>query len=147
MATTPAAATPAATSPTSAPAPKVTGVTPYISVRDATAAAAFYQRAFGAAVVALVPMSEGTRIIHGYLIINNGPLFLSDPFPEHGHPLQAPQAFALHLQVDDADAWFDRAVAAGAEVIMPISVQFWGDRYGQIKDPFGVTWSIGGPNR
>lgn len=51
----------------------------------------------------------------------------------------------LHLHVDDADAWFDRAVAAGATVVMPIDNMFWGDRYGQIKDPFGHQWSIGAP--
>lgn len=42
-------------------------------------------------------------------------------------------------------AWWDRALAAGLEVVMPLEVQFWGDRYGALKDPFGVTWSIGGP--
>jgi PhnB protein len=53
----------------------------------------------------------------------------------------------LHLQVDDADRWFDRATGAGATVTMPIADQFWGDRYGQIKDPFGHSWSIGAPVR
>lgn len=74
-------------------------------------------------------------------------MYLSDPFPERGYPAQPPQSFALHLQVDDADAWWTRAVAAGAKIKEPIALQFWGDRYGLLEDPFGVRWSIGGPNR
>lgn len=49
----------------------------------------------------------------------------------------------MHLQVDDADLWWNRAVEAGATVVLPLETQFWGDRYGQVKDPFGFTWSIG----
>lgn len=70
---------------------------------------------------------------------------LSDPYPEHGHPLEAPQAFNLLLAVEDVDAWWSRAVEAGAEVVMPLQVMFWGDRYGELRDPFGVLWSIDGP--
>jgi uncharacterized glyoxalase superfamily protein PhnB len=70
---------------------------------------------------------------------------LCDPYPEHGHPLKAPQAFTLHLKVDDIDASWRRAVEAGAQVVMPVQVMFWGDRYGQLRDPFGVLWSMGQP--
>jgi PhnB protein len=121
--------------------PQVTGITAYVQVSDSRAAAALYQKAFGAETVALDEM--GGKIIHGFLRINGGNLFLCDPFPEHGHPLAKPQAFTLHLQVDDADKWFTRAVGAGLEVVMPVSDQFWGDRYGQLRDSFGVLWSIG----
>jgi PhnB protein len=55
--------------------------------------------------------------------------------------------FTIHLQVDDADAWWERAVAAGCDVRMPLEDQFWGDRYGSLRDPFDVDWSIGGPIR
>ncbi len=58
-----------------------------------------------------------------------------------------PAAVTLHLQVDDADVWFQRAVSAGATVRMTLADQFWGDRYGQITDPFGHHWSIGGPKK
>ena len=69
---------------------------------------------------------------------------MSDEFPEHGAALgQGANGVTLHLQVDDADAWFERAVAAGATVVMPITDQFWGDRYGIVRDPFSHTWSIG----
>ncbi len=56
---------------------------------------------------------------------------LSEPYPEHGHPQQKPQAFSLMLQVDDIDAWWQRAIAAGGETVMPVAEMFWGDRYGQ----------------
>jgi len=59
--------------------------------------------------------------------------------------LPEPAGAILHLQVDDADAWFERAVRAGAHAPMPLEDQFWGDRYGHVKDPFGHTWSIGAP--
>ena len=63
------------------------------------------------------------------------------------HPLEAPGAFMLHLQVDDVDAWWKRAIGAGAEVLLPVQEMFWGDRYGQLRDPFGVRWSIGAHKR
>lgn len=126
----------------------VTGVVPYIQVRDAAAAAEFYQRAFGAEELVRMAMPPGSaRIIHCHLRINGGNVFLCDPFPEHGHPLEQPKAFTLHLQVDDADAWFKRAVEAGAEAVMPVDLMFWGDRYGQLRDPFGVMWSVGATPR
>lgn len=127
--------------PTTEARPQVTGITAYLQVRDSRAAAELYQKAFGAETVTMMEM--GGKIIHGFVRINGGNLFLSDPFPEHGHPLEKPQAFTLHLQVDDADKWFARAVAAGLEVVMPVGDQFWGDRYGQLRDSFGVLWSIG----
>jgi PhnB protein len=118
------------------------GVVPFIVVSDASAAAAFYRRAFGAEEIRRVNTGDGKRVMHCHLRINNGSLALNDAFPDHGYPLQAPQSFTLHLQVDDVDTWWARAVAAGAEITMPLEEQFWGDRYGQLRDPFGVIWSL-----
>ena len=133
-----------ATSPEVAGAVEVKGgLIPYLSVSDASAAAEFYKRAFGAEEAARSSMPGDTRIIHLHLYVNGNSLMLSDPFPEHGHPHRAPQAFNLHLQVDDVDAWWKRAVDAGAEVTLPLQQMFWGQRYGQLKDPFGVTWAMG----
>ena len=88
--------------------------------------------------------AEGSdRIMHSALMINGSPLFLSDFFPDHGFPKVAAQGFNLHLQVDDADKWWKRAVDAGCEITMPLDLAFWGDYYGQLRDPFGVTWAIG----
>ena len=68
---------------------------------------------------------------------------LADQFPEFAKgPGTPPEGVTLHLQVEDADAAWERATAAGCEVIMPIDDQFWGDRYGQLKDPFGFEWSV-----
>ena len=125
--------------------PAMPGVTPYLSSSDANAAIAFYQRAFAAEVVDKRPADDGKRLIHCLLMINGGALMMSDCFPEYGYAFKEPQGVTLHLQVDDVRAWWDRAISAGAEETMPLEVQFWGDRYGQLRDPFGVAWSLGGP--
>jgi uncharacterized glyoxalase superfamily protein PhnB len=119
------------------------GAAPYLFPSDATAAVAFYQKAFAAEEASRMPAQDGKRLMHAHLYINGGSVMLSDSFPEHGFPVQTPAAFQIHLQVDDADLWWNRAVAAGCAVTMPLETQFWGDRYGQVKDPFGFTWSIG----
>ncbi len=123
------------------------GVTPYLQVDGAMAAADFYRRAFGADLVAAHPVDEKGRTMHVHLHINGSSVMLGDAYPEHGHPLQRPQAFNLVLQVDDIDGWWRRAVDAGAEVVMPIAEMFWGDRYGQLRDPFGVLWALNQPKR
>lgn len=122
------------------------GLTPHLTIRDRQAAAAidFYIKAFGAHEQLRVPTDDG-RLMHAHLIVNGASLMLHDDFPEHGGPAGVPAGVMLHLQVDDADAAFDRAVKAGAEVTMPLDNMFWGDRYGQVKDPFGHRWSIGSP--
>ena len=77
-----------------------------------------------------------------HLHVNGSSLMLSDAFPEHGHPLQAPQAFSLMLMVEDIDARYAEAVAAGATALMPPAEMLWGDRYGQLRDPFGIVWAM-----
>lgn len=121
------------------------GVVPYLQVDGAVKAAEFYTRAFGATEVGRHPVDEQGRTMHIHLHVNGGSLMLSDAYPDHGYPLQAPQAFSLMLPVDDIDSWWDRAVAAGAEVVTPLQVMFWGDRYGQLRDPFGVSWAMNAP--
>ena len=123
------------------------GVAPYLQVSDAAKAAAFYARAFGAQEVARAPADPQGRLMHVHLVINGGSVMLCDPFPDHGHPHQPPQAFTLHLQVEDIDGKFGRAIDAGAEVALPVQLMFWGDRYGQLRDPFGVLWSMGETQR
>jgi len=90
-----------------------------------------------------MPPDEKGRYMHIHLVVNGGSLMLADAFPEHGHALETPGGVTLHLQVDDADAWWKRAVDAGAEPLMPVTAMFWGDRYGQFRDPFGMRWSVG----
>jgi uncharacterized glyoxalase superfamily protein PhnB len=122
------------------------GVVPYLQVSDAAAAAEFYKRAFGAEEVARHAMGDDPRLIHVHLYINDGSVMLSDAFPEHGHPHEAPAGYTLHIQVDDADFWWNRAIEAGGQVVLPLQLMFWGDRYGQLRDPFGVLWSIATSN-
>jgi uncharacterized glyoxalase superfamily protein PhnB len=121
------------------------GVIAYLQVDGAMKAAEFYRRAFGAAAVAAYPVDQQGRTMHVHLHINDSSVMLSDAYPEHGHPLEKPQGFTLVLQVDDIDAWWERAVAAGAAVVTPVSEMFWGDRFGVLRDPFGVSWAMNQP--
>lgn len=123
------------------------GITPHLTIRDRRAADAidWYKKAFGAEELMRHPTDDG-RLMHASLKINDGYLMLNDDFPEHmGGPSQPPASFVLHLNVRDADAAWNRALDAGAEVRFPLADQFWGDRYGQVTDPFGFIWSIGAP--
>lgn len=126
------------------------GVTAHLTIRDGRGGEAieFYRKAFGAREEMRNLADDGQRLMHTHLTINGGSLMLNDDFPEYrdgAEPLPPPAGTTLHLQVRDADAVWDQAVAAGAEVKFPLENQFWGDRYGQLEDPFGFTWSIGGP--
>lgn len=123
------------------------GVIAYLQVDGAMKAAEFYQRAFGAKLVHAHPVDDKGRTMHVHLHINGNSVMLGDAYPEHGHPLQKPQAFNLMLPVDDIDAWWKRAVDAGATVVMPVADMFWGDRYGQLRDPFGILWAMDQPKR
>jgi uncharacterized glyoxalase superfamily protein PhnB len=127
------------------PAPVKGGVVPYLTVDGVAAAAEFYKQAFAAEEAVRMPPDPQGRYMHCHLYINGGSVMLSDPFPDHGHPWEPPQGFSLTLQVDDVDAWFERAVKAGATPVQPPADMFWGDRYAQARDPFGVLWAINGP--
>jgi len=125
----------------------LTGVTPHITIRDGRAAEAidFYTAAFGATEIRRQLADDNRRLLHAHLLIHGGSLMLHDDFPEFagGEPAAEPNGVMLHLQVDDADAVWERATSAGAQVRSPLADQFWGDRYGQVTDPFGHCWSIG----
>lgn len=124
------------------------GVTPHLTIpsRGGEAAVEFYARVFGAQVLDRKYAEDGERLIHAHLRINGASIMLHDEFPEYGHSADVvPAGCVFHLQVDDADAWWERAMLGGAIPTMPIADQFWGDRYGQLKDPFGHHWSIGSP--
>ena len=129
---------------TTSPSNTIVGVVPYLSVDGAVKAAELYVRAFGAEELMRHPVDDQGRTMHIHLKIHGGSVMLCDFYPEHGYPAVAPQAFTVHLQVADPDVWWKRATEAGLSVVVPLQVMFWGDRYGQLKDAFGVTWSIGG---
>jgi PhnB protein len=120
-------------------------ITPYLTVRDAARAIEFYKAAFGATERGVAKGPDG-KVMHAELKIGDSIIMLADEFPDFGS--LSPQsiggsASGLHIYLDGVDAAFDRAVKAGAVVEMPVSDQFWGDRYGKLKDPFGHKWSIG----
>jgi PhnB protein len=119
-------------------------LTPFLTVREAEKAIAFYQQAFGAESRGVMKGPDG-KVMHAELKIGDSIIMLSDEYPHMG--AVSPQALGgspmgLHIYVEDVDASFDRAVKAGAQVDMPVMDQFWGDRYGRLKDPFGHKWSI-----
>jgi PhnB protein len=118
-------------------------LTPHITVNGAAEFIDFVKRAFGAVEVRRSP-GPGGKLMHAHVRIGDTNLMLNDPFPEFGSPAIAEGNWpmSLHLCVPDVDAVFAQAVEAGATVTMPLADQFWGDRYGQVKDPFGFSWSI-----
>ena len=122
------------------------GVVPYLTIDGASEAAAFYTKAFGAKEIQRLPGKDGKRLMHCHLEINGGALMLADSFPEFGlPPVQRSHSYTMQLLVADGDAWWDRAIAAGCKQTMPFDVAPWGDKYGQMQDPFGVTWAINSP--
>ena len=117
----------------------------YLRLRDAARAIEFYTRAFGAREKFRLT-EPGGRIGHAELELGGTTIMLSDEYPEMG--IRGPQSiggtsFTIHLHVDDADALIHRAVEAGATVVRPASDQFYGERSGTVRDPFGHEWNIG----
>jgi uncharacterized glyoxalase superfamily protein PhnB len=116
----------------------------HITVQDAGKAIDFYKKAFGAQEVTRHLSPDGKAVMHAQLKIGNSMLMLANEFPPmclspkaHGGT-----SVTIHYYTENADAVFEKAVKAGCTVKMPIMDQFWGDRYGQLEDPFGHVWSV-----
>lgn len=129
--------------------PTANFIAPHLVVDDAAAAIDFYVAAFGAVEYGRLPGPDG-KLVHAALDINGSMVMLNDDFPEmSGGKSMTPTSLGgspvtIHLQfTDDVDAHFQRALDAGATVIAPLEEQFWGDRYGAVRDPFGHQWSLG----
>lgn len=114
-------------------------ITPQLSIDGADQAIAFYERAFGARTESRALDPTGTRIWHAALRIGDSILFVNDVFREMGG---TPSSSSMWLYLPDVDASFKRAVDAGAKVSMPLADMFWGDRMGQVVDPFGQKWNL-----
>ncbi len=130
------------------PAPVLGGLIAYLQVDGAHEAADFYRKAFGGETVFAYPPDEKGRTMHVHLHINGSSLMLSDAFPEHGHPHQKPQGYTMQLLLagdGEIERWWKRAVEAGCEIVTPLEVMFWGDRWGQLRDPFGINWAMNAP--
>jgi PhnB protein len=127
-------------------------LSPHLVVDDAAAAIDFYVKAFGATELGRVSHPDG-RLVHAALNLNGSTVMLNDDFPDYNEGKSStPKALGgtpvtIHLQVPDVETAFQRAVDAGAVVVAPLEDQFWGDRYGVVRDPFGHHWSLGQPVR
>ena len=132
--------------------PRETGVhsvSPHLICKDAAKAIEFYRNAFGATEMMRLEGPNG-KLMHGCVCINGSSVMLVDEAPEWN--MLGPKALkgtpvTIHLIVDDADAFAERAVKAGASLVMPVADMFWGDRYGVVEDPFGHRWAIATPKR
>jgi PhnB protein len=120
---------------------------------DGRAAIAFYENAFGA-VCALHQMADdGRRVLHANLEMFGGEVMLHDEFPEFGSDVLSPlsrggasMAISVNLPTPaDVDAAMTRAESAGANITLPAGDQFWGSRYGRVRDPFGHVWAFNAP--
>jgi PhnB protein len=121
-------------------------VYPYLRVHSAAEAIEFYARAFGATELFRLTEPSG-RIGHAEIKIGPATIMLSDEYPEHG--IRGPRtlggtSFSLHLHVEAVDQAFAKAVDAGAEILRPLQDQFYGERSGTVRDPFGHEWLLGG---
>ncbi len=123
-------------------APVKGGIVTYLNVDGVVKAVEFYQKAFGAELAAMMPPDASGRTMHAHIYVNGSSIMLSDFYPEHGVPKVEPQAFSLTIMTDSIDADFKRAVEAGATVVTEPQDMFWGDRFGALKDPWGVAWAM-----
>lgn len=124
---------------------------PHLCIKGAKDAVEFYKKALGATEVMILPHEDGKRLMHAALDINGAQVFIHDEFPEYAesHPdkIGSPArmgstSVTVHVNVKDCDEAFKRATDAGAESIMAPHDAFWGDRYAQVVDPFGHSWSF-----
>lgn len=125
----------------------MSGVIPYLGLDGRAAEAAeFYTRAFGARELGRYPDKDNPdRLMHIQLEINGGSLMMTDCRAPWEREASKPHGFTLQLVVSDGDDWWSRAVAAGCTVVMPFQPMFWGDRWGMLRDPFGIEWAIDEP--
>jgi len=123
------------------------GVIPYLCIDGAQKAVEFYKKAFGAVVVGEPAIDDKGVVMNISLCINGGCLMLMDTMPNIGTEGMAAtdQGMTMQLVTREGDFWWNRAVDAGCEVTHPFRQEFWGDRYGRMKDPFGIVWAINEP--
>jgi len=127
--------------------PPMQGVIPYLAIESTDDAISFYKRAFAAKQWGEPARDDKGRVMNVSLEINGGILMLSGAFPEMGEPpAKGGQGITMQLVVLDGYTWWRRAVEAGCAERTPFAKQFWGDRYGQLTDPFGIRWAINEPS-
>lgn len=120
-------------------------VTPFLSSHDANAQIDWYKKAFGAKELSRMPGPDG-KLMHSEVKIGDSVVMIADEMPGMGAPSAKTlgnSPVGLMIYTKDVDSFFAKATAAGATTVMPVADQFWGDRYGQLQDPFGFKWSVG----
>jgi PhnB protein len=124
------------------------GVIPYLSVDGADKVIAFYEKAFGAKDLGTMRSEDGKHVMHSQLEINGGALMLSDAAIMEGKQVTS-NSYTMQLVTREGDTWWKRAVDAGCTVDVPFAMQPWGDRWGKLRDPFGISWALlePGPGR
>ncbi|HTD82072.1 MAG TPA: VOC family protein [Thermoplasmata archaeon] len=129
--------------------PGIRTVTPYLFMNGAAKAIEFYRKAFGAKEIDRSPMPDGT-LMHATIKIGDSIVMMSDAFSggDSSSPVMAGTTTVnLHIYSKDVNKLWAQALAAGAEPTMPLEDQFWGERYGKLRDPFGHVWSVAMPVR
>ncbi len=118
-------------------------LTPSFTFRDSQKAIDFYKKAFGAKVTGIFQSPTGKGIMHATITIGDSVIMMGDEMPGCASAeTTGASPVSIFVYVPDADAAFKQAVAAGATVVMPMADMFWGDRAGNVKDPFGYQWMI-----
>jgi PhnB protein len=117
------------------------GVIPYLSVDDADKVIAFYEKAFGAKDLGTMRTEDGKHVMHSQLEINGGAIMLSEASIMEGKQVVS-GSYTMQLVTREGDRWWKRAVDAGCTVDVPFAMQFWGDRWGKLRDPFGISWAL-----
>lgn len=120
-------------------------VTTVLTLPDVKAAIEFYKKAFNAEEKEICYDASGKKVMHAEIKIGDSIIMMGEEFPQMG--CLGPQKLggtpvSMFLYVDNVDAWFERATKAGATASMPVADMFWGDRWGQLTDPFGHKWGI-----
>ena len=117
------------------------GVIPYLSVDNADKVIAFYEKAFGAKDLGTMRTEDGKHVMHSQLEINGGAIMLSEASIMEGKQVVS-GSYTMQLVTREGDRWWKRAVDAGCTVDVPFAMQFWGDRWGKLRDPFGISWAL-----
>ncbi len=120
-------------------------VTPTIMFKDCRKAIEFYKKAFGASERHVMPGPDGNGVMHAEIKIGDSIVMMGDECP--GHPKKSAESLGgspigFYIYVNDVDAAYNKALAAGGAVEMPVQDMFWGDRAGSLKDPFGHSWML-----
>ena len=134
--------------PSQSDRPEHSGIIPHLTCNGAADAIEFYKSAFGAEELMRMPDESG-KLMHACIEINGAHVFMHDNYPEYGSVDPATRggySVTMHIALntpDEVNAWYQRAIDAGCAVEMELADQFWGDRYGMVKDKWGHAWSFG----